>query len=96
VQKVKEQLAARLDAPKEASVTVDNIKWVKQKVEGVCIKLYFVQVMKVQGRLFIANNIHDCLAKQWPCWLVEQLVGKVSLTIWPNMTMLISMARLQR
>ncbi|KAG8235876.1 hypothetical protein J437_LFUL016449 [Ladona fulva] len=26
VQKVKEQLAARLDAPKEASVTVDNIK----------------------------------------------------------------------
>lgn len=27
VQKVKEQLAARLDAPKEASVTVDNIKW---------------------------------------------------------------------
>ena len=28
VQKVKEQLAARLDAPKESSVTVDNIKWV--------------------------------------------------------------------
>ena len=28
VQKVKEQLAARLDAPKEASVTVDNIKLV--------------------------------------------------------------------
>lgn len=26
VQKVREQLAARLDAPKEASVTVDNIK----------------------------------------------------------------------
>ena len=26
MQKVKEQLAARLDAPKEASVTVDNIK----------------------------------------------------------------------
>lgn len=28
VQKVREQLAARLDAPKEASVTVDNIKYV--------------------------------------------------------------------
>lgn len=27
VQKVREQLAARLDAPKEASVTVDNIKY---------------------------------------------------------------------
>jgi parafibromin len=26
LQKVKEQLAARLDAPKEASVTVDNIR----------------------------------------------------------------------
>jgi parafibromin len=26
VQRVKQQLAARLDAPKEASVTVDNIK----------------------------------------------------------------------
>ena len=26
VQKVREKLAARLDAPKEASVTVDNIK----------------------------------------------------------------------
>jgi hypothetical protein len=33
VQKVKEQLAARLDAPKEASVTVDNIKWVKQEID---------------------------------------------------------------
>lgn len=27
VQKVREQLAARLDGPKEASVTVDNIKY---------------------------------------------------------------------
>lgn len=30
VQKVREQLAARLDAPKEASVTVDNIKYETQ------------------------------------------------------------------
>jgi hypothetical protein len=53
VQKVKEQLAARLDAPKEASVTVDNIKWVKWeiKITSFCIKLYFIQVMKLQWRL---------------------------------------------
>lgn len=41
VQRVKEQLAARLDAPKEASVTIDNIKYVLALCTIWHSRLYF-------------------------------------------------------
>jgi hypothetical protein len=57
MQKVKEQLAARLDVPKEACLTADNIRWVKQEVEGVCVEL--------SENACYSN--HHCLAGQWLC-----------------------------
>jgi hypothetical protein len=63
LRKVKEQLSAGLDVPKEASVTVDNIRWVKQEIEGVGVKLY--ASYRLSEKACYSN--HHCLAGQWLC-----------------------------
>lgn len=55
VQKVREQLAARLDAPKEASVTVDNIKYAILSNLNFCL-------MKIKSAIYPIQLYHILLA----------------------------------